>query len=101
MGTHNPIDIEIRWKCSHCGHTYEHGLAVCLPSGGGEPKVVGSGSMICEHCGQMGPMQFACAIVLGMSVMAGSDGAIHIPRLPAAGETNQQWAVRVRQPSRN
>jgi hypothetical protein len=101
MGKHNPIDIQIRWKCSHCGHAYDHALNVCMPGHGSDPKVIGSGSLICEHCGQMGPMQIGCAVILGMSVMAGSDGALHIPRLPGHGEEKNVWATRVRQPSRN
>lgn len=77
---HSPVEIEIQWRCTHCGHRYEQAIAVCMPTAqGAEPKVVGSGSLVCQHCGQLGPIQLGCAIVLGLSVMAGSDGAVQLP----------------------
>ncbi len=104
MGSHNPIEIEIQWKCSHCGNAYGQALTVCMPGAGGsgEPKLLGSGSLVCQHCGQMGPMQIGCALILGMSVMAGSDGAVHMPRPAATQQTEaDHWAMRMRYPSRN
>lgn len=102
MASHNPIDIEVQWRCSHCGHRYEQALTVCTPGiTGGEPKMIGSGSLICPHCGQLGPMQIGCAIVLGMSVMAGSDGAIHVCRAQSEEEGPKRWAWSVRHPSKN
>lgn len=99
---HNPIEIEIQWRCSHCGHKYEQGVAVCMPGGGTPgPKVVGSGSLICQHCGQLGPIQVGCAIVLGLSIMAGSDGAVHVP-LPVRNEAEpDRWVRDARLASRN
>ncbi|MBI4579464.1 MAG: hypothetical protein HY718_07165 [Planctomycetes bacterium] len=101
MPAHLPIELEIQWKCSHCGHAYGQALAVCTPNGGMEPKLVASGSLICQHCGQMGPMQVGCAVVLGLSVMAGSDGAIHLPRSAEQDRKPREWALTVRYPSRN
>ena len=105
MESHNPIEIEIQWRCSHCGHRYEQTLAVCVPNGSStqQHQMIGSGSLICHNCGQMGPMQIGCAILLGMSVMAGSDGAIHVCRADSEGEEKdpKRWAWSVRHPSRN
>ena len=100
---HNPIEIEIQWRCSHCGHRYQQPLAVCIPGAANaeQPKLVSSGSLICTHCGQLGPMQIGCALVLGLSVMAGSDGAVHSFRAPAVEEGIQDWARGASQPSRN
>lgn len=104
MESHNPIDIEVQWRCPHCGHRYAQALAVCTPNiSGAEHKMIGSGSLICSNCGQMGPMQIGCAILLGMSVMAGSDGAIQVCRAASEGEEKdpKRWAWSVRHPSRN
>jgi hypothetical protein len=102
MDSHNPIEIEIKLRCPHCGHRYGQALTVCVPNGGGDqPKMVGSSSLICKHCGQMGPMQIGCAIVLGMSVMAGSDGALHVPRPVSEEKGPQRWTWSVQHPSRN
>jgi hypothetical protein len=103
---HNPIDIEIQWRCTHCGHRYEQGVAICMPSSGsssGKPKLVGSGSLVCRHCGQLGPIQVGCAIVLGLSIMAGSDGAVHMP-LPVRNDADadcDRWVRDARFSSRN
>ncbi|HOA73558.1 MAG TPA: hypothetical protein PL151_19430 [Phycisphaerae bacterium] len=100
---YNPIEIEIQWRCTHCGHKYDQGVAVCMPGAGGapNPKVVGSGSLVCRHCGQLGPIQVGCAIVLGLSIMAGSDGAVHVP-LPVGGEAGAgRWVHDARHFSRN
>lgn len=101
---HHSIEIEIRWKCSHCGQTHEQAVSAGVvggQNGGGQtgPGTIGTGAMICQNCGQMGPMQFGCAVILGMSVMAGSDGAIHVPRLPE--KRVRQFARRIMQPSLN
>jgi hypothetical protein len=100
---HNPVEIEIQWRCTHCGHRYEQGVAVCMPSAGAasEPKLVGSGSLVCQHCGQLGPIQVGCAIILGLSVMAGSDGAVHVP-LPVRNQPEaDRWIRDARHSSRN
>ncbi|MCL2330124.1 MAG: hypothetical protein FWC56_02355 [Phycisphaerae bacterium] len=98
-----PIEIEILWRCSHCGHRYEQSLAVCSPNQGSQQlsKKIGSGALICHHCGQMGPMQLGCAIVLGMSVMAGSDGAVHVCRPVAEEKASERWTWSVQHPSKN
>ena len=103
MESHNPIEVEIQWRCSHCGHRYEQTLAVCVPNSSStqQPKTIASSSLICHNCGQMGPMQIGCAIVLGMSVMAGSDGAIHVYKPIAEEKSPQRWAWSVQHPSRN
>lgn len=75
------------------------GAAESLSSG--EPKLVGSGSLVCQRCGQLGPIQVSCAIVLGLSVMAGSDGAVHVP-LPMRNDTEaSRWVRDARHSSRN
>lgn len=104
---YNPIDIAIQWRCTHCGHRYEQGLAVCMPASGNssEPQLVGSGSLVCRHCGQLGPIQVGCAIVLGLSIMVGSDGAVHMPlpfKTTAQSSPNaDRWVHDARFSSRN
>jgi len=97
-----PLEIEIQWRCSHCGHRYEQAVAVCMPTAGAEePKLLGSGSLVCGHCGQLGPIQIGCAVILGLSVMAGSDGAVQAFHRPGQERDLRQWAKLTRYPSRN
>ncbi len=69
----------------------------------GEQAKTGSlaaGAMICPKCGQLGPMQLGCAVVLGMSVMASSDGVVDFPWNPARdGKGRRIWSAQ--HPSRN
>jgi hypothetical protein len=74
-----------------------------MPTANGvpEPQTVSAGSLVCQHCGHLGPIQVGCAIVLGLAVMAGSDGAVHLPLPVKKQKEPGRWVQDARYSSRN
>lgn len=72
-----------------------------VEAGHAAPISVHAGALVCEQCGHMGPIQAGCAVIIGLAVVAASDGAVHMPGNSDLASSADRQAWFARHPSRN